>query len=346
MRKGIPSIMSQCNCGHRIHIRRSSTYHEAPLTSPARSPFFVFSPQTSFLRWGLAGGWWLLSFFALIGCRTADDYQDNPSYYAAPTAQTSPYAQVYTSQNAAHLYVPQPATTGNNTSTVTGVVNANGTSNGTTVAYTCTPTAVMMTDGRGHYATGYVQMCQPVTMQNGVVVPANTATSTVLPTTTNTAYNPAQMPIQPLSGYPGYGTIQTPGGVAVIAIPGGTTSNGTAVAGTTTTVGTAPPFGANAYSGNAYGTSVSTGEALIPPIPSGTASTAPVPTNAAASGTENTLQPMSPPPSFAAISSESPLVSNSTPATQNDPNTEPVNKHPSTYANTASVGSEVPAFQF
>ena len=197
-------------------------------------------------------------------------------------------------------------------------------------------------------------MCQPVTIQNGTVVPTNTAASTVLPTTTasNTVYNPAQMPVQPLSGYPGYGTIQTPGGVAVIAIPEGTTSNGVAMSGTTTTVGTAPPFGTNAYSNSAYGTSISTGEALAPPIPTGTVSTTTQPTNAATNTTEtNSLQPVSPPPSFATIASEYPSTVDNTSrivpntVTPNNPNaTQP--GRPSTYANTASAASDVSSFQF
>ncbi len=361
MRKGNSSITNPFHCQPRIFIRwrswtndRISTTIQRSNSTLKRSPYVPFFLQIYFLRWFFTCIFGIIGLSILVGCRTTDDYQDNPSYYAAPTAQTSPYAQVYTAQNTSPLYVPQPMTATNSSPTTTGVVNANGTT-GATVAYACTPTAVMMTDGYGHYTTGYVQMCQPVTIQNGTVVPANTTASTVLPTTTasNTVYNPAQMPVQPLSGYPGYGTIQTPGGVAVIAIPEGTTSNGVATSGTTTTVGTAPPFGTNAYSNSAYGTSISTGEALAPPIPTGTVSTMTLPTNAATNTTEtNSLQPVSPPPSFATISSELPSTADNTSlivpnaVTPNNPNAAQPDGRPSTYANTASAASDVPSFQF
>ncbi|MDO4557465.1 MAG: hypothetical protein Q4C47_00670 [Planctomycetia bacterium] len=224
------------------------------------------------------------------GCRS-DDYTDNPPYYASPSTASgtsTAWSPVNTTRTGAPLWAPQP-TTGTTTTTpvTTGVVNAGGTSTPTVAApagvpagytaYTCVPTRVLMSNGRGGYTTGTVQLLQPV----GVVgSPGNIGTTTggmAQSTYHGTAYNNAT--VQPLADYPDYGTIQTPGGIAVVAIP----STGSSVGMTT------------ASAAGAYGTTVGTGTSLVAPVPAGQNDP----------GTGNHTSALTPPPTFADHQTES-----------------------------------------
>ena len=230
----------------------------------------------------------LLAGISLTGCRT-DDYMRNPSYYAAPGtsadggSMNAAYAPIYTAQDSAPLYAPQPVSqTGPNAPVTNGVVVA-GTTQGVGsnaafavppgyTAYTCVPTQVMMCDGYGRCSVGVVQMLQPVgtvsAPPGGTAAGAAAGTSDSAPalamggTSVGTGTGgvvqvgytvPVTDPattIQPLADYPGYGTMQTPGGIALVTLPPSTEP----AAGGATVTDDVPLI---------------SGSTLVPPIPAG-----------------------------------------------------------------------------
>ena len=251
-------------------VQRANRFSRIAKSSGRRTPFIQWNIP---MRYPICPSvLWLPFLFVVVvcGCRTADDYSDNPPYYSSPSANGTgtTWNSVQTTQTGSPMWVPVQSGIATNTAPIpTGVVQAGGGSTASVAApagvpagytaYACVPTQAILSDGRGGYTVGTVQMLQPVgtvgsSQGTGTVATAGGVVQTAYNgTASGTGYSGT---VQPLANYPNYGTMQTPGGVAVVAIPSTETTTGTV---TTSTVG-------------AYGTATGTGTPLMAPVPEGT----------------------------------------------------------------------------